>query len=76
MKHLLIITLFSSLLLSAEVIAKEKDKGKNINYGQVNSTIKKATTPGNASVLNKGKKNKLEKSITKSTKKVIKEVTR
>ena len=35
MNSLLIITLFSALLLSGELAAKEKGKGKNINRCQL-----------------------------------------
>ena len=78
MKNLLIIALFSTLLFSAEVIAKGKGdgNGKKLNKGQVNSTIKKATNPGNPKLLNKGKVKKLDKSISKDTKDMINELTR
>jgi len=89
MKNLIVIVLPVILLfLSTVANAQGKSKEAKINKGQVNSTIKKESNPGNAGLFNEkdGKKDKkdkgdkkdkdsqLEKSLKKESKKAIKEV--
>ena len=78
MKKLFIIILSCTLLIvSAQAVGKGKGKNKDINRGQVNSTIKKATNPGNAGLYkgkHKGKGYNHEKAVKKETKKIAKEL--
>ena len=83
MKNLIVIVLPVILLfLSTVANAQGKSKEAKINKGQVNSTIKKESNPGNAGLFNekdgkkdkKDKDSKLEKSLKKESKKAIKEV--
>ena len=85
MKKLFVFVLPFILLISATASAQGKSKEAKINKGQVNSTIKKATNPGNAGLFDdkdgnkdkgdkKDKDSQLEKSLKKESQKAIKEV--
>ena len=78
MKKLFIIIFSCTLLiLSAQAIGKGKGQNKDINRGQVNSTIKRATNPGNAGLYkgkHKGKGYNHEKAVKKESKKMAKEL--
>jgi hypothetical protein len=63
MKKIFVFVLPFILLISATASAQGKSKEAKMNKGQVNSTIKKATNPGNAGLFDDkdGKKDKDDK---------------
>ena len=68
MKNLIVLSLSFALLLSSAIASAQgkgnaKDKDFKINKGQVNSTIRKETNPGNAGLLDDkaGKKDNNDK---------------
>ena len=68
MKNLIVFVLSFILLISSAVVCaqgkgKGKDKDFNLNKGQVNSTIRKETNPGNSGMFDEkgGKKDKDDK---------------
>jgi hypothetical protein len=52
MKNLFVFVLPFILIISAAASAQGKSKEAKMNKGQVNSTIKKATNPGNTDLFN------------------------
>jgi len=66
MKNLIVFVLSFILLISSAIVSaqgKGKDKDLKLNKGQVNSTIRKETNPGNSGMFDEkgGKKDKDDK---------------